>query len=154
MSSCLVRQGRKVKEGIGSLQANLHYTEARIKGTYKEVSMQLQGYCLHTMLVHKGHNWEYQHIKCDIQLYFTHWRCFSLHNILHSLSGDDSIDKSILKEKNPVYSARSDDSLVFTCLECFTLHPCMVFLGRCKHLKIFTCFKCFSSHPCNLLSGR
>ena len=36
MSSCLVRQGREVKEGIGSLQANLRYIEARIKGTYKK----------------------------------------------------------------------------------------------------------------------
>ena len=56
MSSCLVTQGREVKEGIGSLQANLQYREARIKGTYKEVSMQQQGYCLKTMMVHKGHN--------------------------------------------------------------------------------------------------
>ena len=39
MSSCLVRQGREVKEGIRSLQANLRYCEARIKGTYKEVSI-------------------------------------------------------------------------------------------------------------------
>ena len=65
MSSCLVRQGREVKEGITSLKANLRDSEARIKGMYKEVSMQQQGYCLHTMMVHKGHNWEYQH-------YFTH----------------------------------------------------------------------------------
>ena len=66
MSSCLVRLGREVEEGIGSLQANLRYSEARIKGTYKEVSMQQQGYCLHTMMVHKGYNWEYQHYKGDI----------------------------------------------------------------------------------------
>ena len=66
MSSCLVRLGRQVEEGIGSLQANLRYSEARIKGTYKEVSMQQQGYCLHTMMVHKGHNWEYQHYTGDI----------------------------------------------------------------------------------------
>ena len=66
MSSCLVRQGRKVEEGIGSLEANLCYSEARIKGTYKEVSMQQQGYCLHTKMVHKGHNWEYQHYTGDI----------------------------------------------------------------------------------------
>ena len=47
MSSCLVRQGREVEEVIGSHQANLRYSEARIKGTYKEVFMQLQlGYCL------------------------------------------------------------------------------------------------------------
>ena len=46
MSSCLVRQGREVTEGIGSLQANLCYSEARIKGTYKEVFMQQQGYYL------------------------------------------------------------------------------------------------------------
>ena len=44
MSSCLVRLGREV---IGSLQANLRYSEARIKGIYKEVLMQQQGYCLH-----------------------------------------------------------------------------------------------------------
>ena len=44
MSSCLVRQGREVEEGIGSLQANLRYSEARIKGTYKELSMQQQHY--------------------------------------------------------------------------------------------------------------
>ena len=59
MSSCLVRQGREVKEEIGSLQANLRHSEARIKGTYKEVSMQQQGYCLNTMMVHNGLNWEY-----------------------------------------------------------------------------------------------
>ena len=41
MSSCLVIQGREVEEGIGSIQANLRYSEARIKGTYKEVFMQL-----------------------------------------------------------------------------------------------------------------
>ena len=46
MSSCLVRQGREVEEVIGSLQANLHYSEARIKGTYKEVFMKPQGYYL------------------------------------------------------------------------------------------------------------
>ena len=39
MSSCLVRQGRDVEDGIWSLQANLRYSEARIKGTYKEVSL-------------------------------------------------------------------------------------------------------------------
>ena len=44
--SCLVRQGRMVKEGIGSLKANLCDSELRIKGMYKEVSMQQQGYCL------------------------------------------------------------------------------------------------------------
>ena len=66
MSSCLVRLGRQVEEGIGSLQANLRYSEARIKGTYNKVSMQQQGYCLHTMMVHKGHNWEYQHYTGDI----------------------------------------------------------------------------------------
>ena len=32
MSSWLVRQVREVEEGIGSLQANLLYSEARIKG--------------------------------------------------------------------------------------------------------------------------
>ena len=47
MSSCLVRQGREVEEGIVSLQADLHESEARIKGMYKEVSLQQQGYCLH-----------------------------------------------------------------------------------------------------------
>ena len=66
MSSCLVRQVREVKEGIGSLEANLQYSEARIKCTYKEVSMQQQGYCLNTMIVHKGHNWEYQYYRGDI----------------------------------------------------------------------------------------
>ena len=64
MSSCLVRQGREVEEGIGSLKANLRYSEARIKDTYKEVSMQQQGYCLHSMMVDKGHKWEYQHYMC------------------------------------------------------------------------------------------
>ena len=63
MSSCLVRLGREVEEGIGSLQANLRYSEARIKGTYKEVSMQQQGYCLHTMMVHEGHYRAYQHYR-------------------------------------------------------------------------------------------
>ena len=53
MSSCLVRQGRKVEEGIASLQANL--PESRIKGIYKLVSKQQQGYCLHTMMVNEGH---------------------------------------------------------------------------------------------------
>ena len=66
MSSCLVRQGREVKEGIGSLQANLRKSEARIKGTYKELSMQQQGYYLHTKILHKGHKWEYQHYTGDI----------------------------------------------------------------------------------------
>ena len=46
MSSCLVRQGREIKKGIRSLQANLRYSEARITGTYKEVFLQQQGYCL------------------------------------------------------------------------------------------------------------
>ena len=46
MSSCLARQGREVKEGIGSLQANLCYSDARIMGTYKEDFMQQQGYYL------------------------------------------------------------------------------------------------------------
>ena len=53
MSSCLVRQGREVKAGISSLQANLPDSEARINGTYTKVSMQQQGYCLHTMMMHK-----------------------------------------------------------------------------------------------------
>ena len=60
MSSCLVRQGREVKEGIGRRGS---------KGTYKELPMQQQGCCLHTKMVHKGHNWEYQHYTGDI---FTH----------------------------------------------------------------------------------
>ena len=63
MFSGLVRQGCVVKEGIGSLQANLHDSESRIKGMYKEVSMQQQGYCLNTMMVHKGHYWAYQHYR-------------------------------------------------------------------------------------------
>ena len=46
MSSCLVRQGGEVEEVIGSLQANLCNSEARIKGTYKEVIMQPQVYGL------------------------------------------------------------------------------------------------------------
>ena len=45
MSSCLVRQGREIDEVIGSLQANLR-CEGRIKGIYKEVFMQPQGYCM------------------------------------------------------------------------------------------------------------
>ena len=53
--TCLVRQGREVEAGIVSLQANLPDSEARIKGTYKKLSMLQQGYCLHTMMVHKGH---------------------------------------------------------------------------------------------------
>ena len=64
--SCLVRQGREVKEGNERLQANLRYSEARINGTYKELSMQQQGYCMHTKMVQKGHNWEYQHYTGDI----------------------------------------------------------------------------------------
>ena len=63
MSSCLVRQGREVKEGITSLQANLRDSEARMKGMYKDVSMQQLGYCLHTMMVHQGHCWAYQHYR-------------------------------------------------------------------------------------------
>ena len=63
MSSCLVRLGREVEEGIGSFQANLCYSEARIKGTYKKVSMQQQGYCLHTMMVHEGHYQAHQHYR-------------------------------------------------------------------------------------------
>ena len=66
ISSCLVRQGREVKEGIRSLQANLHHSEGRIKCMHKKVSVQQQGYCLHTKVVHKGHNWEYQHYTGDI----------------------------------------------------------------------------------------
>ena len=66
MSSCLVRQGWEVEEGIGRLQANLRYSAARINGTYKELSMQQQGYCMHTKMVQKGHNWEYQHYTGDI----------------------------------------------------------------------------------------
>ena len=66
MSSCLVRQGREVEEEIGSLQANLQYSEPRIKGTYKELYVPQQGYCLYTKMVHKGHNWEYQHYTGDI----------------------------------------------------------------------------------------
>ena len=58
MSSCLLRQGMEVEERIGSLQAILRYSEARIKGTYKEVSMQQQGYSLYTKMVYKGHNWD------------------------------------------------------------------------------------------------
>ena len=54
MSSCLVRQGREVEEGIVSLQANLHHSETRIKGMYKEVSLQQQGYCLHTRVSPKA----------------------------------------------------------------------------------------------------
>ena len=63
MSSCLVRQGREVEAGIASLQANLPDSEARIKGIYKKVSMQQQGYCLHTMMVHEGHYQAYQHYR-------------------------------------------------------------------------------------------
>ena len=63
MSSCLVRQGREVKAGIASLQANLPDSEARIKGTYKNVSMQQPGYCLHTKLVHEVHYWAHLHYR-------------------------------------------------------------------------------------------
>ena len=63
MFSCLVRQGRVVKEGIGSLQANLCDSELRVKGMYKEVSVQQHCFCLHTMMVHKGHYWAYQHYR-------------------------------------------------------------------------------------------
>ena len=73
MSSCLVRQGREGEKGIRSLQANLRFSEAnlrfseaRIKVTYREVSIQQQGYFLHTMMVHNGQNWEYQHYRGDI----------------------------------------------------------------------------------------
>ena len=59
MFYCLVRQGRVVKEGIGSLHVNL----SRIKGMYKEVSMQQQDYCLHTIIVYKGNYWAYQHYR-------------------------------------------------------------------------------------------
>ena len=51
---------------IGSLQDKLRYIKARIKGTYKEVFMEQHGHCLHTMMVHKAHNWEYQHFTGDI----------------------------------------------------------------------------------------
>ena len=50
MSSCLVSQ-----EGIRSLQANMRDIESRIKDMYKEGFMQQKGYCLHTMMVHKGY---------------------------------------------------------------------------------------------------
>ena len=49
ISSCLVRQGREVNKGIRILQTHLRYSEARINGMYKEVSMQQQGYGLHTL---------------------------------------------------------------------------------------------------------
>ena len=63
MSSCLVRQGREVEEGIASLQANLPDSEARIKGIYKQVSMQHQGCCLHNMMVHEGNYQAYQYYR-------------------------------------------------------------------------------------------
>ena len=122
MSSCLVRQGREVEEGIGSLQANLRYSEARIKGMYKEVFMQQQGYCLHTKMVHKG-NTSTTQVTSSFTVIIDNF-C-TLHSILFLLSGDDSIHKS--RRNNPVYSARSDDSPIFTCFECFTLHYCKVF---------------------------
>ena len=62
MYSCLLRQGREV---IKPLQANLRFSKARIKGTYKMVFMQQQGYCLQDG-AQLGHNWEYQHYTSDI----------------------------------------------------------------------------------------
>ena len=70
MSSCLVRQGWEVKEGIRSLQANMRDSESRIKGMHKEVSMQQQGYCLHTMMVHQGHYWAYQHYRSHLAILY------------------------------------------------------------------------------------
>ena len=64
MFSCLVRQGRGVKEGIRILQGNMCYSEARIKGTYEEVFLQQRGYCLQDET--QGHNWEYQPYTGDI----------------------------------------------------------------------------------------
>ena len=63
MSSCLVRQGREVDYVIASLLSNLPDSEARIKCIYKLVSMQHQGYCLHTMMVHEGHYQAYQYYR-------------------------------------------------------------------------------------------
>ena len=71
MSSCLVRQGREIKEGIRSLQANMRDSESRIKGMYKEMSMQQQGYCLHTMMVHKGYYWAYQHYMSHLAILYS-----------------------------------------------------------------------------------
>ena len=63
LSSCLARWGREVEEEIASLQVNLRDSEARIKDMYEEVSLQQQGYCLHTMMLHNGHYWAYQHYR-------------------------------------------------------------------------------------------
>ena len=52
-SSCLVRWGREL-EGMGILSSNLCDSEARIKVMCGEVSLQQPGYCLHTMILHKG----------------------------------------------------------------------------------------------------
>ena len=58
-----------MEEDIASLQANLRDIEARIKGMYKEVSLQKRGYCLDAMMDHEGgaqqgHYWAYVHYKC------------------------------------------------------------------------------------------
>ena len=50
---------------------------------------------------------------------------------------------------NPVYSARSDDSLFFFSV---LLYIPVRFLAGGKHLKTFTRCKCFTSHPCNFFS--
>ena len=55
LSSCLLRWSGEVKEEIASLQVNLRDSVARIKDMDKKVSLQQRGYCLHTMMVQKGH---------------------------------------------------------------------------------------------------
>ena len=68
LSFCPLRWGREMEEEIGSLQANLHGIEARIKGMYNKVSLHQRSYCLHAMMEHKGgaqqgHYWVYVHYR-------------------------------------------------------------------------------------------
>ena len=67
-------------------------SESRMKDMYKEVSMQQQGYCLHTMMVNKGI--PALQVKSSYTLLIDD--VCTLHILLYSLSGVHSIDKSML----------------------------------------------------------
>ena len=52
------------------------------------------------------------------------WRLCTLHYVMYSLSGDNSLDYCFTLH-NVMYSTSDNDSLGFTCSKCFTLHHVM-----------------------------
>ena len=85
MYSCMVRQGREVKEEIGSLQANLRYGEARIKGcpcSSRATACTIR-WCTRDTTGNTSTTWVTSSYTLLIDNVCT------LHNILYSLSGDD-----------------------------------------------------------------